>query len=146
MEKAFIYQLGLTLKIMLESKLKHLEFLQNIITRMNSNSFLIKSWTVTLVCAVYALASKEANSNYIGITYLATIIFWGLDGYYLSVERQYRGLYNDIAIKDEEHINFSMDASNYNGENNNWASCVVSRTTWPLYVIILLVSASIMFF
>ena len=31
-----------------ENKRKHLEFIQQVITRMNANSFLIKGWAVTL--------------------------------------------------------------------------------------------------
>jgi hypothetical protein len=54
-----------------EKKIKHLEFLQNVITRMNSNSFLIKGWTVTIVSALFALASKDANINYILVSYIA---------------------------------------------------------------------------
>ena len=40
-----------------ENKLKHLEFIQNIITRMNSNSFVIKGWSITLVtrCALASI-------------------------------------------------------------------------------------------
>lgn len=44
-----------------EKKLKHLEFLQNVITRMNSNSFMIKGWAITLVSALFVLAAKDAN-------------------------------------------------------------------------------------
>jgi hypothetical protein len=47
----------------MESKLKHLEFIQNVITRMNTNSFLIKVWVATLVSALFALAAKDANQR-----------------------------------------------------------------------------------
>ena len=33
-------------KIMKDDKVKHLEFIQNSITRMNQNSFLLKGWMV----------------------------------------------------------------------------------------------------
>ena len=41
----------------MEKKLKHLEFIQNVILRMNNNSFLIKGWAITLISALFALAS-----------------------------------------------------------------------------------------
>jgi hypothetical protein len=36
-----------------ENKRKHLEFIQGVITRMNTSSFLIKGWTITLVSALF---------------------------------------------------------------------------------------------
>ena len=40
---------------MTNEQLKHLEFIQNVITRMNTNSFQIKTWAVTLVSALLAI-------------------------------------------------------------------------------------------
>ncbi len=42
---------------MTEEQIKHLEFIQDVITRMNSNSFQIKGWCITILsalCAIYA--------------------------------------------------------------------------------------------
>ncbi len=39
-----------------EDKRKHLEFIQGVINRHNSNSFMIKGWTITITAALYALA------------------------------------------------------------------------------------------
>jgi hypothetical protein len=82
----------------MEKKLKHLDFLQLVITRMNVNSFLLKAWAVTLVSALFAFAAKDANIHYVLITYISTPVFWILDGYYLSLERQYRELYNVVRL------------------------------------------------
>lgn len=41
---------------MADEQLKHLEFIQNVITRMNTNSFQIKAWAVTIVSALLAIA------------------------------------------------------------------------------------------
>ena len=46
-----------------DKKLKHLEFVQNVITRMNTNSFLIKGWSVTLVAAIFALSAETPMSG-----------------------------------------------------------------------------------
>ena len=35
---------------MTEEQIKHLEFIQGIINRMNSNSFAIKGWAITRDC------------------------------------------------------------------------------------------------
>lgn len=80
-----------------EDKLKHLEFIQNVITRMNSNSFQIKGWTVTIVSALLAIYASSKNNYFILACLFPTTIFWFLDTYYLCQERKFRGLYNDVA-------------------------------------------------
>ncbi len=45
----------------MENKIKHLEFIQIVITRMNVNSFFLRGWSVTLVAALFALAAKDFN-------------------------------------------------------------------------------------
>ncbi len=130
---------------MAEDKRKHLEFIQNVITRMNSNSFLIKGWAVTLTSALFALAAKDSNVQYVIVTYISIPVFWGLDGYYLSLERQYRELYLDVAGKDEDAIDYSMDASSHNKGRNTWLSSVFLGTVWGVYVTIIVITAFIMY-
>ena len=48
----------------MENKLRHLEMIQNIISRMANNSFLLKGWTVTLVAGIFTISSKEADKIY----------------------------------------------------------------------------------
>jgi len=64
-----------------EKFIKHLEFIQNVITRMSSNLFLIKGWTIALVSALFALASSDTNLNYVLISYIAIPVFWVMDGF-----------------------------------------------------------------
>jgi len=80
-----------------EPNIKHLEFIQSVITRMNTNSFHIKGWTITIVAALLAIFSSTKNELFILVSLLPVIIFWFLDTYYLTQERKFRGLYNDIA-------------------------------------------------
>lgn len=82
---------------MTEQTLKHLEFLQNIISRMNSNSFSIKGWMITIVSAFLALYASSNNINYILSAIPIVLIFWILDSYYLLQERRFRAIYNDRA-------------------------------------------------
>lgn len=126
-------------------KIKHLEFLQNVISRMNSNSFLIKGWTITLVSALFALAAKDANVNYVLVSYIAIPIFWVLDGFYISQERQYRDLYKEVAAKPETNIDFSMDASGYCKGDRTWLSGIFSKTLIPFYGISIATTLTVMF-
>ena len=122
----------------MEAKLKYLEFIQNVITRMNTNSFMIKGWMITLVSALFALAAKDANPRFVMITYISIPAFWILDAFYLSVERQYRALYD--AARLSESVDFSMDASLYNKGVNTWMSTFKSRTLVALYPTVAVIS------
>lgn len=129
----------------MENKHKHLEFIQNVITRMNSNSFLIKGWTITLVSALFALAAKDANVNYVLISYIVIPVFWVLDGFFISRERQYRDLYALVAAKDESAIDFSMDASGFKKGNRTWLSGIFSQTLILFYLISVATTLIVMF-
>jgi hypothetical protein len=112
-----------------EKKLKHLEFIQNIITRMNANSFVIKGWSVTLVSALFALAADKANLKFVFIAYIPVLMFWALDGLFLSQERQYRKLYGKVTgIKDDDQIDFILNASEFNVEEQTWCRSTFSTT------------------
>lgn len=115
----------------MEEKLKHLEFIQNVITRMNQNSFLIKGWAVTLVSALYALAAKDADMKFVIISYIAIATFWCLDALYLSMERQYRELFN--AASSGSVGDFNMNAKPYAKGKNTWHATFVSRTIFFFY-------------
>jgi len=130
----------------MESKLKHLEFIQNVMTRMNSNSFLIKGWTITIVSALFALAAKDANVNYVLVSYIAIPVFWILDGFYISQERQYRDLYKEVTLKQENNIDFNMDASGYCKGNRTWLTGIFSKSLIPFYGISVAATLIIMFF
>lgn len=48
----------------MENKHKYLEFLQSVINRMASNSFMLKGWAVTLVAGIFVLAGKDTDKLY----------------------------------------------------------------------------------
>lgn len=42
----------------MENKIKHLEMIEHIIERMAKNSFQLKTWTMTLVAAIFTSLDK----------------------------------------------------------------------------------------
>ena len=86
---------------MSEEKIKYLEFIQNIVTRMNQNSFMIKGWTVAIVSALLALYADKENELFILISIFPVSIFMFLDSYYLWQERKFRHLYSKVLDEDE---------------------------------------------
>ena len=99
----------------LEPKIRHLEMIQNIINRMTHNSFALKGWTITLISGILILSEKNSNLLFFLLAYIPTIMFWGLDSYYLQIERKYRILYKRSALENVKDINFDLTKpeSNY---------------------------------
>lgn len=129
----------------MENKRKHLEFIQGAINRMAGNLFFLRGWAITLIAALFAFFVKDANTDFIFVVYFPVIIFWILDGYFLSQERLFRALYNHVRKLDEKEIDFSMDTGDYKkDEGNSWICSMFSTTLLffylPLVAIMLLVT------
>ena len=129
----------------MEAKLKHLEFIQNVIDRMNRNSFLLKGWTITLISALFALAAKDANIKFVLVSYIALPVFWILDGFFIAVERRYRDLYNEVSKKEESEIDFSMNTKKFIKGDRTWFSGVFSKTLVPFYGISVVTTLIVMY-
>jgi len=112
----------------MEAKLKHLEMIQGIINRMAGNSFLLKGWSVTLISALFALSAKDSNQFFLYLAYFPCVAFWSLDGYFLWQERMYRKLYQDVAKKDLESIDFDMNATKFKDKVDSLFSTCLSST------------------
>jgi len=97
----------------MEAKLKHLDFIQTIISRMAQNSFLIKGWAITLVSALFALASNGSNQKFISVAAFPIVFFWILDSYYLYQERIYREVYDHARV--QENSDLSLNTKQYVG-------------------------------
>ncbi|MCB1066077.1 MAG: hypothetical protein KDN20_24560 [Verrucomicrobiae bacterium] len=133
-----------------ENKLKHLEFIQNIIARMSTNSFMVKGWSVTLVAAIFALAASEANQSFAVVVFLPIIAFWVLDSFFLFQERGFRALYRKVADKPEDQINFEMDPSTLDktdlkAEKAGWWKVCCSPSLWLFHGALLIVTLLVMY-
>ena len=95
----------------MDAKIAHLQMIQSVITRMGSNSFLLKGWSVTLIAALFALAAAKTNPLFIYLAYFPSISFWSLDAYFLRQERLFRKLYEHVKDLPATEIDFSMDTT-----------------------------------
>lgn len=129
----------------MDNKKTHLEMIQGVINRMSNNSFLIKGWAVTLVAGIFALSAKDNDKVFFLIAYIPIILFWGLDSYYLLQERLYRSLFNNVRLKRDEDIDFSMKATKaiFPEDGNSFWSCILSKTELWFYLPLAIVSAGI---
>ena len=118
----------------MEAKLKHLEMLQAIISRMAHNSFLLKGWAVTLVAALFALAAKDANPWFIWLALYPVSVFWALDAWFLRQERLFRCVYDKVREKAPEQIDFDMSPARHQCMPDHVASVMWSVTLRAFYL------------
>ena len=123
----------------MEKKIKHLEFIQTIISRLSNISFLLKGWGITLLAALFALSAKDANAKFYWISVFVLIIFWVLDSYFISVERKYRALYDQVRKKDESEIDFNLNISAIAAKKANLFASMISKPLLFFYGAILII-------
>lgn len=119
----------------MDSKIKFLEMIQNLITRMSTNSFMLKGWAVTLVAGTFALSNIESNNLLFLIAYVPIILFWFLDSYYLQLERKYREFYNEIVEMENDKVNFKIIVLQSKNESKTlFYQCFLSCTEIGFYL------------
>lgn len=122
-----------------DNKIKHLEFIQSSIDRMNRNAFQAKGWAITIVSAFMAVYAATKESAFLLVPIVPAVVFWFLDSYYLQQERKFRGIYNDVcelteAIKRNQVRDFDMPLNKYRGGKYCYLRVLFSRTEWPVYL------------
>jgi hypothetical protein len=117
-----------------DAEQKHLELIQNVIARLAQNSFLLKGWSVTLVTAILALASRNPNFHLVFVAVFPALVFWGLDAFYLGQERHFRDMYR--AARAGEIPVLSIEPYSYESGFTGWLGSVISRSVWPLHVVV----------
>ena len=125
-----------------DKKIAHLQMIQGIINRMGGNLFYLRGWSITLLVGIFALATSESLNIAkwsLPLFIIMTIIFWVYDAYFLSLERKYRALFDDVRRMEERDVNFSMDVSNYKTHaDKTLLACMGSRTLFGFYGILVL--------
>lgn len=119
-----------------EKVVKHLEITQAVINRMGSNSFLVKSWSMTIIVAAMVLIAKPSmqNSPFILVLILPSIGFWILDGYFLWQERLFRQVYNEI--RGQSDTDFEMNPMKHkNKPKCSWPTAIFSLTLNIFYFV-----------
>lgn len=125
----------------MEDRIKHLEFIQNVISRLNSNSYQIKGWAITIVAAVLALYASTQKTDFILVGIFPTLIFWLMDAYCLTQERKFRGLYNDVARiskRPKKLKSFEMNPDLYSKGKYRYWNVFWSKTIWIVYLLMII--------
>jgi hypothetical protein len=126
---------------MTEEKRQHLDFIQNVVNRLSTNSIQLKAIAITLTAGLLAVYSSTPKLFLIILAATQVLFFWFLDGYYLQQERKFRGIYNDVCgvtsnfkIKDYE-----MPIDKYKKGKYRFFSCVFSLSKLLFFGSVLLI-------
>jgi hypothetical protein len=129
-----------------DHQLKRLDHLQSIVQRIAGNCFLLKGWAVTLVSAILGFGVSDAPTS-ISLSYLGLLpafLFWGLDGYYLALERKLRGLYNFAAAalctssySNSAPNSLDLSISPDKVSRYDWFSATIHGSTSVVYLVLL---------
>ena len=110
-----------------DHRVKHMEMIQGVINRPAGNSTAMKGWSVTIVAAMLAILAGQ-DGEMVLFALVPAIAFWGLDAFYLRLERLYRQLYDAARRDDDPAELFSMDFRAYKADVASWLSVMGSRS------------------
>ncbi|MEU5878778.1 hypothetical protein [Spirillospora sp. NPDC047279] len=112
-------------------QIKHLEFIQAVITRLGNGSFLIKGWALTLLAAFLGFSLRDLDWKLSAVALVPLVGFWLLDSYFLRQERLFRKLYDQARLPGKVEV-FSMNVGPYVREVS-WFAVVRSSTMAGFY-------------
>jgi hypothetical protein len=82
---------------LVDLRIAHLNIIQSVISRMSGFSASAKNFCITVNAAIIAVAFQK-QVPWLGMGAVMVLVLFGLmDSYYLSLERRYRALYEDVA-------------------------------------------------
>ena len=120
----------------------YLMILQSVISRMAMNSSNCKTWCLTLVSAVVVIIADKGKPDYVWISIVPIALFLFLDAYYLSLERDFRTVYNDF-IRKLHFGNATVDDVFYVSPRSRISATTMqilkaggSISIWPFYVLL----------
>ncbi len=121
---------------MAPERIKYIEILQAAISRMNSNSFSIKGWSVTLLSAIIAVAVSLKNVQFVYVAIVPCLLFWVLDSIYLQQERKFVVIYRNAIVPESTLPDFEMNLESKmvkSDKKTRYYRVFFSRTMWPFY-------------
>lgn len=131
-------------KISTEELHKEMDLIQACVTRMADNSFRLKELYVSLIAIVLTvLMSQEFELLVVSMVVLGvTVVFWGLDAFFLKMETLYRWKYEWVIekrIAGEWAYLYNLNPHNKNmwldvtEKNDCLGKFAFSKTLIPLY-------------
>ena len=130
-----------------EDERMYLQFLQNNISRMNTNSAQVKGWCITIVTALLAIFAAIKNPLFLVLCLVPIILFCFLDARYLQQEHKFVEMYNSY-IKDAESKpnTYEMPMKSYSKGLKGFFKALFSWAVVPVYGLIAIMVVGIWLF
>ena len=130
-----------------ENTREYLKMLQAIITRLNTNSFQIKTIATTIITSFMVFMYEKNQDKIVNFTICVIVfMFWVLDTYFLRSEKAYRKKYNETVYANN-HDNgkkckiYDLDITEKLKEKDiHFCKVMVSKTIWPVYVCLMIIT------
>jgi len=120
----------------------HLAIMQSVIQRMAANSTSAKTWCITLVSAILVIVADKQRPQYVWLSLVPTVLFFGLDAYFLALERGFRASYNAFIKKLHSNaleVDDLFVVEPKGGLAAHFKIALRSLSIWPFYGMMLLV-------
>lgn len=129
-----------------EPELRHLDTIQTVITRLETNTFHIKAIAGTIVAAVLAYAGAIENpSKWLAAAGMVpAVVFWFLDAQYLRLGRLFRKLFDGVR-RGEITEPFDMDFTRYNDAVDDVILIAFSWSVMCFYLTLIIVMGVLAF-
>jgi hypothetical protein len=111
-----------------ELRVKHLEMLQSLISRMASYGASFKSYCITVVTAVIGFAFTLHRPSVAALALLPLLTFAMADAQYLCVERRFRGLFDQVRKESWD----AMPSFEINLKNAPTESYWIAAVSWSI--------------
>lgn len=121
----------------------YLSLLQGVISRMAGNGAACKTWCLTLATATVVFGVNGDN-RIIALAFLPIGVFFLLDAYYLSLERDFRKMYNGFVseihkqVADEAKLFELKPTGGWSYRGRATARAFGSPSILPFYVILVI--------
>lgn len=120
---------------MKEDDRMYLQFLQNNISRMNTNSSQVKGWCIAIVAALLAIYADKNNPLFIWFCFFPIIMFCFLDAFYLQQEHKFRRIYDDyVDGKENKPQVYKMPVKLYEKGILGFLRALKSWSVCPFYI------------
>ncbi|MBY7649739.1 MAG: hypothetical protein C4617_04530 [Candidatus Liberibacter europaeus] len=116
----------------------HLTFLQNVISRMASNSSSMKTWCISILSAILIFAAKAKIPHMYLVALINIGAFWIMDAKYLALEKGFRASYNHFVNKIHNKTLKEEDLFILNLEKISFIDTTTSFSVFPFYMVLLL--------
>lgn len=127
---------GLSDDKLADLRVAHLNIVQGIISRLSGFSANAKNFCITITAALVAVMFDKELSELAWAGFAVIVVFLFIDSYYLSLERQYRDLYEDICatpLASAADLGISLKHLRPAGI----LSPIKSTSVWPFYAALL---------